>query len=151
MVRRTLFGAILAGMTFSLLGCTTPPTARERIVVAGPRCEPTTLQIYFDPNSAEVTPEGLAVIEQTARRARGCVVQSVKILGLADASGAPQANLDLSKRRAHAVIAALASSGLPAADFEAAGLGDEGAQEGDGSNAPLRRRVDVALILAPAK
>ena len=39
-------------------------------------------------------------------------------MGLADAAGEPDANLELPKRRAQSVTAALAAAGLPAAEFQ---------------------------------
>lgn len=148
---RTVSGAGLFALAALLAGCTTLETARERIVQPQPgRCVEQTLQIYFEPDSAEVTPEGRAVIDQAARQARGCRVEGVTVLGLADAAGAPEPNLDLSKRRAQSVTAALARSGLPAADFQVAGLGQAGSVAPDGSTLPLRRRADVILNLKPA-
>lgn len=148
---RTVSGASLLALAMLVAGCTTIETARERIVQSPTRCVDQTLQIYFEPDSADITPEGRAVIEQAARQARGCNVEGVRVLGLADAAGAPEPNLELSKRRAQSVTAALARSGLPAADFQVAGLGQAGSLAPDGSTSPLRRRADVVLVLRPAK
>ena len=72
---------------------------------------------------------------------------SIEVLGLADAAGAPGVNLELSKRRAQSVAAALAANGLPTAEFQVAAGGQDGAVTADGK-APLRRRADVTLHLA---
>jgi outer membrane protein OmpA-like peptidoglycan-associated protein len=109
------------------------------------------VQIYFEPDSAVVTDEGRAVLAQAAQAARGCAVKDVKVLGLADAVGAPDANLQLSRRRADAVTAALAATGLPAAEFEVAGAGQAGAVTPTGEAQPLRRRADVVVYLERPK
>ena len=130
-------------------GCTTTQATRDRVVQSPARCEDQTVQIYFEPDSAEVTAEGRAVIAQASASARGCAVKRVDVLGLADAAGTPETNLELSKRRAQSVTAALANAGLPDAEFQVAALGQAGALSPEGEARPLRRRVDVVLRLRP--
>jgi outer membrane protein OmpA-like peptidoglycan-associated protein len=136
-------------MTLALAGCASIETARARLVHAPSKCVDQTVQIYFEPESAEITREGRAVLTAAANGARGCQVNSVDVVGLADAAGAADANLDLSKRRAQSVTAALASAGLPAAEFRVAAVGQTGAVTPAGNAAPLRRRADITLHLAP--
>lgn len=143
-----MFGLALAGVV-ALGGCQTMQSARERLVKAPPHCVDQTVQIYFAPDQAELTPEGRMVIGQAASAARSCKVTAVEVLGLADAAGAPGANLELSRRRAQSVAAALSANGLPVADFKVAAAGQAGAITADGKAAPLRRRADVTLRLAP--
>lgn len=131
-------------------GCATVRNARDRIVKPASVCEDTAVQIYFEPESAQVTPEGRAVIRQAAALARGCMVDKVTVTGLADATGAPAANLELSKRRAAAVTEALAGAGLPAAEFDLQAAGQSGAVTPAGV-APLRRRADIRLELSSLK
>jgi outer membrane protein OmpA-like peptidoglycan-associated protein len=140
--------AAVATLILALGGCTTLQNARDRIVRAPPRCPDQTVQIYFEADSAEVTDEGRAVIAQAASEAKSCVVKNVEVLGLADAAGAPDANLELSKKRAQSVTAALAASGLPAAEFRVAAAGQAGSTTAEGRAAPLRRRADVVLHLS---
>jgi peptidoglycan-associated lipoprotein len=140
--------AAVAALVLALGGCTTIQNARDRIVRAPPRCPDQTVQIYFEADSAEVTNEGRAVIGQAASQAKTCVVKSVEVLGLADAAGAADANLELSKKRAQSVTAALAASGLPAAEFRVAAAGQAGSTTAEGRTAPLRRRADVVLHLS---
>jgi len=140
---------LAAAAAIGLSGCATVQSARARLVKAPPRCEDQTVQIYFSPDQAELTPEGRMVISQAAANARACKVRGVDVLGLADGAGAPGANLELSKRRAESVGAALAANGLPAAEFKIAAGGQAGAVTAQGQAAPLRRRADVTLHLAP--
>lgn len=111
-------------------------------------CADQAVQIYFEPDSADITPEGMAVIRQAATLTKGCSIDKIQVEGLADAVGAPAANLALSERRATAVTAALTEVGLPRADFVAA-AGDVGAVTASGQARPLRRRTDILLQLSP--
>jgi peptidoglycan-associated lipoprotein len=141
---KTLAVAALAA-TVALGGCTTLQAGRARFVRAPSNCVDQTVQVYFEPDSAELTPEGQAVIDSAAANLRSCRVSAVEVLGLADAVGAPSANMVLSQKRAQSVSHALAASGLPAAEFRIAAAGQAGALSADGEARPLRRRVDVTL------
>ena len=128
-------------------GCASVHDMHARLVRAPAACVDQTVQVYFEPRSAELTREGRAVLNAAAANTRACAVRGVEVLGLADAPGAPEANLELSRQRAAAVSAALAQAGLPPAEFRVSAAGAEGAMV-DGKAAPLRRRVDVTLRLA---
>ena len=140
--------ATIGTLALSLAACATVQKARDRIIKAPVSCVDQTVQIYFEPESAELTREGKAVINAAAGAARGCKVTSVEVLGLADSAGPADANLELSKRRAQSVTAALASAGLPAAEFRIAAAGDAGATTAGGQSRPLRRRADITLHLS---
>ena len=145
MIRKT---AAVMVLVLGVSACATARSARDRIVRAPVRCVDQTVQIYFEPDSAEVTKEGRAVLALAAKDSRGCRVAGVEVLGLADSAGAADANLELSKRRAQAVTEALTASGLPAAEFKLAAAGQAGATTSKGDARPLRRRADVVLHLA---
>ena len=146
MIRKTTAVAVLV---LSLSACATVKSARDRIVRAPARCADQTVQIYFEPDSADVTKEGRAVLNLAAKDSQACKVSSVEVLGLADSVGAPDANLELSKRRAQSVTDALTAAGLPAADFKVAAAGQAGATNSKGDPRLLRRRTDVVLHLSP--
>ena len=141
-------GLIVGVAVLALAGCHTL-SGRDRIVKRAPDCPDQRVQIYFEPNSSVVTDEGRAVLVQAAKAAQGCTVKSVHVLGLADAAGAPDANLELSRRRADSVTAALAAAGLPPAEFKVAAAGEAGATNAKGDPRLLRRRTDVVLHLSP--
>jgi outer membrane protein OmpA-like peptidoglycan-associated protein len=145
---RTSAPLLLAAALLGLAGCATPKP--KAYVTTPPRCADQVVQIYFEPQVAEITPEGRAVISAAAAQARGCKVTAVDVTGLADAVGAPDANLELSKKRAQSVAKALAGAGLPTATFSLAAAGEQGAVTAEGKAHPLRRRVDVALRLSPS-
>jgi len=142
--------ALGVALTVCLAGCATVRSARDRIVRPQARCQDVTVQIYFEPGAAEVTREGRAVLRAAAGQTRGCRVDALTILGLADAAGTPDANLELSRKRVAAVTQALAATGLPVAQMELHAAGQEGAVTSRGA-APLRRRADVVLKLSAPK
>jgi len=134
--------AALSGLTSA---CATAPAGRAAIEKTVALCQPINVSIYFDQNSAQVTREARAVLRSAAAQARGCRIESVRVLGLADAPGAPGANLELSKARAASVTRALESVGLCNASFDVAAAGDAGSVNRQGETAPLRRRADVMI------
>lgn len=141
-------GAAVLVLALMGSGCTTLTNARDRIVKREATCPDVTVQIYFEPDSAEVTDEGRAVIRAAADQAKTCKVDGVAVLGLADAKGAPGANMELSKRRAAAVSQALIATGLPAAELDLKAVGQAGSTTADGDTRPLRRRADLVLKLS---
>jgi outer membrane protein OmpA-like peptidoglycan-associated protein len=108
-------------------------------------CEDFTVSIYFDQGTYRMTREGKAVLDSAAGRARGCTIGVVQVTGLADAVGAPDANLQLSERRAASVTQALNRLGFK--DVRVAADGETGAQTMNGADRPLRRRADVVVHL----
>ncbi len=136
----------------TLGGCATlAPKTRDAVVRAPVSCQDVTIPIYFEPDEAVVTPEGRRVIASQAAQAKRCHVESVRILGLADAAGDPAANLALSRARAASVSEALVKAGLPAAELDLTAVGQAGAVTADGQVRPVRRRADITLKLTPLK
>jgi len=108
-------------------------------------CEDFTVSIYFDQGAYRLTREAKMVLDSAAGRAKGCTIGAVDVTGLADAVGAPDANLQLSERRAASVTQALHRLGF--ANVKVSAAGDAGAQTPSGANAPLRRRADLVVHL----
>ena len=132
-------------------GCANTKTTRALIEQAPAACEDITIPIYFEADVSALTPEGRRVIASEAQRAKGCTVESVRVLGLADAVGEPAANLELSKKRAASVADALGKAGLPAASYDVAAAGAAGAVTASGEVRPVRRRADITLKLSKPK
>ena len=149
MGRWTKFAAAtaLAGLTAA---CATGPTGRAAIEKPALSCQQVSVSLYFEQNSARVTREAQAVLRDAAGLAKGCHVDSVRVLGLADAPGAPDANLQLSQARAAAGAQALEKVGLKNASIDATAAGDAGAVNRQGEAAPLRRRADVVIAVSAA-
>jgi len=122
---------------------------KKPVTTAGLACTAFTSSIYFEQDSVALTPEAKMVLANARAQARGCEVRSVRVIGLADAVGASEANLALSRRRADTVSAALATHGFGQAEFDLAALGETGATAPSGAVAPLRRRADIVFDLAP--
>ena len=123
--------------------------ARGPVIQAPAACGDFTVAIYFESQSAAITPQANQLIGAATRRTRGCEVTGVKVIGLADAPGSPDANLTLSKERAGAVTRTLRRRGFTTVAFQVAAAGDVGAQTPAGQARPLRRRADVEFHLAP--
>jgi len=84
-------------------------------------------QIQFRTNSARLSPESLAVMREISRALQDPALTSAKfyINGHTDSVGNDAHNLDLSKRRAQAVLATLIELGLrDRSRFEARGFGE---------------------------
>lgn len=142
----TIAGVMLA---VGLTGCASVG-ARRSLVRVEPSCQDITAPVYFESSQATLTRESRRVIAMAAAGARGCSIDSIQVLGLADATGEPTANLELSRRRATAVGDALTRAKLPPAQFVDA-VGQAGAVTKDGQLQPVRRRADVILKLSRPK
>jgi outer membrane protein OmpA-like peptidoglycan-associated protein len=145
---------ILAGAALALSACaeTSGPwrTWKRPVAATSQACVSFTSSIYFDQDSAVLTPEARMVLANARNQAKGCKVRSVRVIGLADAVGASEANLALSKRRANTVSRALAGHGFGKVDFDLAAVGDAGSVAASGAVAPLRRRADIVFDLVPS-
>ena len=142
----------LAALALGASGCQTPRAARDRIETRPATCQDASVSVYFEPFAAELTPEGRRVLAAAARSVRGCAVTSISFVGLADAVGGDAAsNLELSKRRAASVTAALVAAGLTSPELQVSAAGDIGATTADGKVAPLRRRTDVTFHVTRPK
>jgi outer membrane protein OmpA-like peptidoglycan-associated protein len=143
-----IVGAVAVGALAA--GCTTTnpwPKSRSQIVQTAPSCEDFSVQIYFESQSAKLTNEARSVLKSADALATGCKVASVRVIGLADAVGAPGANLALSKQRADVVMKAMGKMGYGNVEFDVGAAGDAGAMTSDGENRPLRRRTDIQFDL----
>jgi outer membrane protein OmpA-like peptidoglycan-associated protein len=138
------------GLLAALAGCATGPTTRHAPLIATPTsCADIHFPVYFEERSASVTPEAERLIVDAQRRATGCTVTRIDVLGLADAPGGPVANMELSQDRAAAVAEALGRHGFPKALVQQAAVGEAGALAPSGAARPLRRRANVTIHLAP--
>jgi outer membrane protein OmpA-like peptidoglycan-associated protein len=147
-VELTAIGVVVAaGLAAGCASHSPWPKSRSQIVTTAPACEDFAVQIYFERDSAEVTNEAKSVLKSAEGLTKGCAVGSVRVLGLADAVGAKDLNLELSKRRATAVTDALAKVGFRNVEFDVAAAGDTGSITGSGEARPLRRRADVQFHL----
>lgn len=141
----------LSGAMLALAGCaeTQGPwrTLRKPVAAAAPSCADFQSSVYFEQDSAALTKEARMALSAAQAQARGCAVTSVRVIGLADAVGASEANLILSRRRAETVTSALAKVGFNKVEIDRVAVGDAGAVSASGAAAPLRRRADILFDL----
>jgi len=138
----------LAGGLAILSACSTP-MRRDAVIVGESPCAPVRFDVYFAENEGRLTEAATQAIDAAAGVLRTCDVRRIQVLGLADATGASEANMTLSQRRARAVVQALSDAGLPAPVFDVSAAGDEGATTAGGLAEPLRRRAEVVVDARP--
>lgn len=80
--------------------------------------------MLFGFDRSDLSPETGAVVGKIAAALTSVGIHGATVEGHTDALGADDYNLDLSRRRAEAVKAALATAGLPADAIRAQGLGE---------------------------
>lgn len=142
---------VAAGLAaLAVAGCSS--MGGEREVMATPDvCAAKRFDVYFAENEAGLTDAARTAIGLTATQLQGCEIRTVRVLGLADSTGTPEANLTLSQRRAMAVVEALAAQGWPVPAFEVTAAGDAGAVTAGGVEEPLRRRAEVLVEATPRR
>jgi outer membrane protein OmpA-like peptidoglycan-associated protein len=80
--------------------------------------------IYFDTGKADVKPESDATLSEIAKLIQGDPALKLYVVGHTDNQGALDLNMDLSRRRAEAVLAALTTKyAVPATRLKAYGCG----------------------------
>lgn len=111
--------------------------------------------VYFDFDSASLTPAAKAKLDTLATALNNKHVKSVKIVGFADKIGSTGYNANLSNRRAAAVSSYLASKGIVVqGNAEVRGLGETSSKSDCGKvrGAELKaclwrdRRVEVEIV-----
>jgi OmpA-OmpF porin, OOP family len=104
--------------------------------------------IYFDHDKAEIKAEFVPFLQSMVRVVNGHSDLRIRVTGHTDADGSDAYNVDLSKRRAEAIVAFFAAQGLSRdrirIEFkgEADPLGDNTTTEGK----QINRRVDFEFI-----
>lgn len=147
----TMKATILAGglAAVALAGCSTTAPSRDALVAEPSACQAKRFDVYFAEDQATLTDAARTAIGLTATQLQGCQIRTVRVLGLASATGNAEANQSLSERRALAVAEALVAAGWPTPAFELAAAGDQGATTPTGVAEPLRRRTEVVVDAAP--
>ncbi len=105
-------------------------------------------KIQFDLGSAALTEDGRRVLDDLGTRLQQAPHLKLEVAAHTDATGSPSYNLDLSNRRADAVVQYLVSKGIPADRLIPRGYGasrpvaDNDTDEGRAKN----RRIEFQLI-----
>jgi peptidoglycan-associated lipoprotein len=146
---RPLWLAGAAALSMAACASEAPKPAPAKVAVAPPPagqvCTDFSFPIYFDTASDQLTSAARQVVADAASKVRGCVFGRIDVVGLADADGAANRNLALSRRRAASVATALAAGGLPRPEFDIDAVGQIGAVTTGGDSEPLRRRTEVVI------
>ena len=103
--------------------------------------------ITFAVNSAEITAEGQAVLDEAAAFLEANPEINVEIAGHTDSDGDDASNLDLSQRRAESVEAYLEGQGIDGARMEPQGYGEtEPVVDNDtAENKAVNRRIEFRI------
>jgi OmpA-OmpF porin, OOP family len=103
--------------------------------------------VFFDFNSARLTPEAHEIVRSAAAVATRGGNPSLVLVGHADRAGPPDYNLALSRERADSVKAALVRLGVPGSNIqvEAKGESDPLIPTADGVAEPQNRRVQITV------
>lgn len=104
-----------------------PPPPREEVVELQEDLDDliTGKVVEFEINSDELTAVGTALLDEVLIALRQFPEVPIEIAGHADASGTPEANLELSQRRAEAVLEYLVGQGEVRERFVVIGYGEE--------------------------
>jgi peptidoglycan-associated lipoprotein len=101
--------------------------------------------IYFEEGASELTEEARRIIDLQAREIRGCDIDGVRIIGLADQDeGNAESARALSVRRVEVLMEYLAQrAGWPRSRFELLATGARGAVTAEGLDVPVRNRARI--------
>lgn len=149
----------------SILGRRPEPAPEPQIVEVAPKVEPVPVQpvkvrpqpglvetpeyiIYFAFDSSRIDQEGLAQLGEMLNDVQIADVVNIRLVGHTDTMGAPQYNVDLSKRRANAVKSVLVNNGVDNGKINVKGMGESqlALQTGDEVAERLNRRVEIFII-----
>lgn len=142
---RILVVGLAGAAALAVAGCGTTGGFTKGKPASFQACETQKVEIYFEPNSAEVNTYARQALAEAAKISKGCTVAGVDVLGLSDSVGDPDANQALSVKRATAVTGVLKKLGMR--DIRIAAAGDSGATTARGEAKPLRRRTEVVFNL----
>lgn len=107
--------------------------------------KPDSIVLLFGSGSAAIRPEDEALLDKAARLYRDGDPIVMIVTGSSDSTGAAQANLTLSERRANAVVAALVSRGIPVQKLQVLGKGvsDPPVTGASGRDEEQNRRAEI--------
>jgi OmpA-OmpF porin, OOP family len=124
------------------------PSTRPAYVAPRAAAEGVDLQLNFVSGSAELTPGARMSANKLAEAMQrpGRTTTRFMIEGHTDAAGSRESNLDLSRRRAEAVVNYLAAKGVDDSRFDVAGYGFDRPLPGKSALNGLNRRVVAKAI-----
>ena len=107
-------------------------------------CRDGSIDIYFNQWEYELNSFSREVLTRAQGSLAGCRIEHVRIVGLADATGDEQANIEVSQKRTQSIADALEAGGWSRSQFELVAVGVRGAVLA-GIEAPMRRRANISV------
>lgn len=107
-------------------------------------CRDGSIDIYFNQWEYELNSFSREVLTRAQGSLAGCKIEHVRIVGLADATGDEQANIEVSEKRTKSIADALEAGGWSRSQFELIAVGERGAIV-NGVEAPMRRRANISV------
>ncbi len=105
-----------------------------------------TYVVFFNTDSASLTPEARATVAQASTRAKADQAKVIELTGHADRAGSAAYNLRLSQRRAESTAVEFRNNGVTAeARLFARGETDPEVPTADGVSNPRNRRVEIVV------
>ncbi len=149
MNRITALGHAMALAAWLAAGPAFAQQAAEPTPAAAPApdaARPEPLVVYFDLGSATVRQQDLAVLDKASRLYTDAKPLVMIVSGATDATGPAQLNLDLSQKRAQAVLRGLVARGIPPERFQVLAKGgtEPTVATPAGVEEPRNRRVEIA-------
>ncbi len=141
----------VAGMvaTAALVACVSPAARDPDRPFDPAACYPREFSVYFEGLDTRLSREAREIIDLAVESVRGCRIQHVRIVGLADARGHEEVSEEVSIERARSVADYLARTvGWPRESFELRATGERGAVTEEGLARPMRRRTHVTVDAA---
>ena len=125
-----------------------PMPAAEPSPAPAPKAPPAKeFLVFFDFDSAKLTPEALKIVHSAAEQAKAGGSSRIVLTGHADRAGPAKYNVGLSQRRADAVKAELVREGLSATEISTIAKGETEplVPTADGVPEPQNRRVEIVI------
>ncbi len=151
--------SFMVGVRFSLTPPAPPPPEPEPVAVAAPEPEPLPVAepapepqplpgpylVFFDWDKADIRDDAAAIVREAAANVQTFGIATIVVTGHADRSGSDEYNLELSQRRADAIVAELVRLGIPAEQIGVFWKGEREplVQTDDGVREPKNRRVEI--------
>ncbi|MBF9238839.1 OmpA family protein [Hymenobacter sp. BT683] len=104
--------------------------------------------LFFDTNKYDLKPKSRTELNRLIEFLRQYQDVQIQVSGFTDNVGTPEANLQLSERRAESVVTYLSSHGIPPARLRAKGYGDRNplAANDSEANRQLNRRIELRIL-----
>lgn len=115
-------------------------------------CYTREFNVYFEGQTVDLSDSAREVIDTMGSAVRGCYIDSVRVIGSADARGGSVTNDEISERRAQVITDYLSERvGWPRSRTEMLATGERGAVTDEGFNVPMRRRAHIVVVATPPR